>query len=535
MIRRRQNLTTSVPLIAQRDWLLPYWWDRRNDADGPSYDPVGADGLNTTERRWTLLGVLGSSARGAVDQRGLVWTGANFSLDWWIRANDRWHHPSAAAGVRQNLLDGAPVVETRLRVGKGDVVQRVGGIAGDGGALVIEFENNSDAPVALAVAVRPVTLHSACAIHHVDFADQWLRVDGLDALGTERQPGLVVGGTADGDLAALVMSTDDEPRGLPRLPVSCDRGLAHGVISIPLVHGTSIRFVAPLHPTENSPRSSSQRGSRPSVGAAPELSRVASGWRLQQADGARFVLPNTTWQTTFDHARTALKLFALDGRFCARPMTDQSVDWVDERLISIAHDQMGWHRDAASGLLSMGDSIDRRGNSNNEAGTAAALDALRVHGELSGINATAESLVDTIIGAARYLATSPAGGPEVDFSRMVGLDAAAELLMRIGDAAAASDSTSVAASVDANVVVSDRSVAAKIIRLASPGTPGVLDDAAFAALGATSGPWIQRLGSPGGYDVVTTALVAAHELSAPDRRALDRIGVLVDAASSTTT
>jgi hypothetical protein len=69
-----------------------------------------------------------------------------------VAADDRWHDPAVETGVRQSLIDGTPVIETRVRVPQGDVVQRVFAVADHGGLTVIELENASPLPVAVALS-----------------------------------------------------------------------------------------------------------------------------------------------------------------------------------------------------------------------------------------------------------------------------------------------------------------------------------------------------------------------------------------------
>ncbi len=71
-------------------------------------------------------------------------------LDWHIAADDRWHSPELESSVRQRRIDGTAVVETRVRVPNGDAVQRVYSVADYGGLTVIEVENDSALPIAVA-------------------------------------------------------------------------------------------------------------------------------------------------------------------------------------------------------------------------------------------------------------------------------------------------------------------------------------------------------------------------------------------------
>jgi hypothetical protein len=78
------------------------------------------------------------------------------ALQWFVAADDRWHVPAEEASVRQRRVDGTAVVETRVRVPHGDVVQRVFSVADAGGITVVEVENESTMPVAIAFGRRGV-------------------------------------------------------------------------------------------------------------------------------------------------------------------------------------------------------------------------------------------------------------------------------------------------------------------------------------------------------------------------------------------
>lgn len=98
-----------------------------------------------------LLGVRGGNWLADVNERGRIQPrDGSSALDWYVAADDRWHDPSAESTVRQQRRAGVPIVETRLRVPSGDVVQRVWAIAD--GFVVAEFTNSSSMPVVVALS-----------------------------------------------------------------------------------------------------------------------------------------------------------------------------------------------------------------------------------------------------------------------------------------------------------------------------------------------------------------------------------------------
>ena len=95
-------------------------------------------------------GVTGSRWRASITPWGGLspWDGE--PIEWYVAADDRWHVPATEAAVRQRRIDGTPVTETRVRVPNGDVVQRIYSVVDGGGITVVEIENESTLPVAIA-------------------------------------------------------------------------------------------------------------------------------------------------------------------------------------------------------------------------------------------------------------------------------------------------------------------------------------------------------------------------------------------------
>lgn len=109
-------------------------------------------------------GVLGGRWRATVTPWGAIepWNDDPV-LEWHIAADDRWHSPQREAAVRQTRVEGTAVVETRVRIPNGDAVQRVWSVPDQGGLTIVEIENSSPLPIAIAfthgalLSVRPPT------------------------------------------------------------------------------------------------------------------------------------------------------------------------------------------------------------------------------------------------------------------------------------------------------------------------------------------------------------------------------------------
>lgn len=104
-----------------------------------------------------IIGVRGAAWRADVTAWGDIHPfDGSAPLSWRIAADDRWYTPEAETTTRQKWYAGTPVAETRVRVPTGDVVQRVWCTADLGGVTVVEFENESTLPVAIAVTRNDV-------------------------------------------------------------------------------------------------------------------------------------------------------------------------------------------------------------------------------------------------------------------------------------------------------------------------------------------------------------------------------------------
>ena len=100
------------------------------------------------------IGSTGQFARWTVSPWGaLVPWGqeAPDTLDWFVAADDRWHIPAQEPTVRQARIEGAPVIETRIRIPDGDAVQRIWAVPDGDGNVIVEFENESPLPFAIAL------------------------------------------------------------------------------------------------------------------------------------------------------------------------------------------------------------------------------------------------------------------------------------------------------------------------------------------------------------------------------------------------
>lgn len=583
----RKRPPPTVPLLG-RGWVQPHWLERQADPTSPAYVVGGAEPANITGRNWTLVGAVGSPRIAAVDPRGLVVTRSrSWSVDWWVRSEARWHHPSRETAVRQRSLLDAPVVVTAMRIPGGDVEQRVFAVGGDPGTVVVEIENTTPVPVAVAIAVRPYGLTGQAHVEQVGLDGELVIVDGDVAVVLPRPPGEVVASNlAGGDGAALL--DRDEPRAGDRA-ATCAAGLAQIACSFPLVHGATIRFELPF---PDPPRVGLSRFRPPqrvaATAPAVRAEQVARGWIAHADRGARFVLPEGPVATTFDRARRSLLLFRRGSDVWAEPISRPGLNWRDAAPILGALDRMGLHAEVGEVVatlprrqMSSGELAGRRGEID---GTSAALAVAGSHIQLSGAEELAEMLAPTVARAAQFIERQRRTKGERDeltvgllpardvggllefryadnFWALRGLLSAARILRLAGEDEGASDVAGFAADLRVDLLASLEGVAARFGDDALPATPHrSVDERAIDALVAVwptgvlradhpmmmrtadvlrehhlHGPAHHNTIGPRGLGVYRTARLAMVELLAGDRRALERLAWLTEVATPTGT
>ena len=486
--KRRAAPVSRLPVLPGPDWVQPWWLARQRDHESAAYHPSGGVAVNAVGRSWTLVGNLDSVHRRAVDRRGLIAVrpGA-WSLDWWIRAEEDWIFPSQASGVRQRLVDGAPVVETIVRAAGGDIVQRVYAARLDAEFLVVEVENQASGPIALALAVRPYDLQGGGRVDAIERTGAALRVDGEPAVIFGRQPGDLVTGAGGVDPASLL---DDELAATSS--VTCEEGRAAAAAVVPLVHGATLRVALPL---EKAPDAADEA----LVARLPSAEQVARGWGRHAVNACRVVLPAGRVSEAFDATRQSLLLTQVRDDVDPAPYGPPLAPG-DDAMVLEAMSELGYHGSVRDVLIARARSQDALGAvwSDGADVTASTLLATERALQLQPDAALATALSEVVADAARWLLEhrEMAMAPE-------GLAAAARLLTLV-------DAPGAAAELDA---IRPRLSASPPAH--QPTTAGLIED---------------RVG-PLGFDVVSTARLAFDEAHHDPVAAYRRIEAIVGVAS----
>lgn len=405
----------------------PWWAAGQLDPTSGDFVPAGGGrdlAGNVTRRSWVLVGNLFAWDRALLDPRGLLTPdGSGWSLDWWIGAEDRWYVPAHEEHVRQHLVDATPVVETLVKVPGGDLAHRVVGVsspvAGAGGFALVEIENRTAVPVAVALAVRPYGPLGATPIRTIDLADNCVLVDDEPAVVFARAPlRCAVSGTADLDVADLVRAGDAvvEWPGAVEADAVGDAAAAQAAFIFPLPHTAVLRAVVPLGDPRPVATPAGARGGRrtrrdptePGMSfpdALPGSAQVAAGWATQRDRGVRLALPPSAFAEAVTANRAWLLLFAGGEDLVTRP--ERACDLAETADVLATLGAFGFHDEVEAIVRTWPERQLLDGHFETDGGrldaNGAALAAAARHAQLSGDATFAEDLVGCLAKGAHWI------------------------------------------------------------------------------------------------------------------------------------
>lgn len=340
------------------DWVWPYWLERQLDPRSPAFVPRGHLPVTTnmTGRDWTGVAPPHCPHKAIVDPRGLVtpWFDG-WSLDWWVKAGPRWHLPSRDGEVRQGLVGATPVVETVMGVDGGEVAERVYAVGGDELLVVVEVVNGAAGPVTVALAIRPYNPEGLAVIERIAIHVGTVSVDGRPALFLPGRPeAMAASNFHDGDSALAVMAgrTSDV---LPAR-LRCDAGLAQAAFLFPLEAGARLRAAMPLAPERRTRRRGvvAQRAGRatPVTATLPSADEVVGRWQTETDREMRLRLPEGRLADAVEANRRYLLLFHDGDDVTPGPFTYHRFWFRDAAYLLSAMDRYGFHAESAQVLRS---------------------------------------------------------------------------------------------------------------------------------------------------------------------------------------
>ena len=276
---------------------------------------------NVAESRQTIVGALGSTARAEVNERGAISpVDAAWSLDWWIGGDDRWHVPARESSVRQSAIESAPVLETLVHVPNGNIIQRVYGVSGDAGLVVVDIQNRSPGAVVIAFTIKG---SASRPVRSVSLDGTTLLIDGSPALVLPFAPARWFVSSA-GEQSAIDVVVEGLAKTGPFPECEDPKGL-EVVIMYPLAHTARMRIALAL---------GDEWPDGVALAELPSPDAAARGWLALLDRATRVVLPDQRLTDRVMLARSQVLLDADGGPVAVAALEDWGFD---------AEAEYAWH------------------------------------------------------------------------------------------------------------------------------------------------------------------------------------------------
>ncbi len=317
-------------------WILPYWAVHQYDPQSPDFIPRSHLGLsiNVTARNWTAVGTPGCSIEPVIDPRGLVTPFRNgWSVDLWLKVNDRVVFPSQELRVDQRLVNDFPLVSTKWETG-GMELESLTYVSGDVLVIRATMRNTTPAPLdaTLGIALRPFNPEGVALLHEITFdhGSPSFIINGGERLRLPSRPDFVYCSTyGEGDSAQVFLSPLDTSQ---KKSVSCPAGLASGVASY------ALHFEAR---EEKTLAASVPLGI--SGGTIKDPVEVVEEWRGLLATGTVIHTPDEHLNSMLTASLSTLLLLVDDDSITPGPWTYHQFWFRDAAVMLRALDAFGFH------------------------------------------------------------------------------------------------------------------------------------------------------------------------------------------------
>ena len=270
------------------------------------------------------LGILGSGEIITIDPFGNIsWLNSNNQrVNWGVGADDRWHFAENEKSVRQTLDEDGIMSETRMRVPGGDIVQRVDVIpVGTESAALLEFENNTPVPVAVAVILENYG--------QIEVDGTTASLKSLQVVNASKQIALCC---SSDSIQALQTSIEN---GIPQPPQSTQKLTDKNTALIfPLPHATKLRLLV----------SSEGLTELPKLEQCPSFKEITNGWRKHLSVGMQISIPENRTLNAINASRRHLLIGSgqpVESEFWVKENPEEVVPLSAAALFQWGHLQEG--------------------------------------------------------------------------------------------------------------------------------------------------------------------------------------------------
>lgn len=334
-IQLSRGLLNFTAIQTLNGWVLPFWAEQQYDPRSPAFIPRSHLGLsmNVTHRNWTGVGNPWCAVEPIVDPRGMVTLFPNgWSIDTWVRCDERSCFPSRTESVRQSLHGGLPMVITTFDADQLRV--RIDAYtAGSRFIQRVSVTTVGDRPVAGAVgiAVRPFNPEGVAPINTLGIGKEGLDIviNDSDRLHFGSVPSRIV--LANKEIGDSAWLFSGGRTGQSRDQVTCQSGFANGVAEYALALDPHEEWTCVLwYDLEPATRSD-----------VPSIQQAAETWRACLEEGTRCDIPDAQLSALMSASHAALLMSLDSSTVKPGPATYHYFWFRDAAYMLLALDRLG--------------------------------------------------------------------------------------------------------------------------------------------------------------------------------------------------
>jgi hypothetical protein len=384
-VQLTRGLLNYAALQSLPGWIFPYWAEKQFDPSDPGFIPRSHLGLsvNVTRRNWTAVGSPECTVEPVVDPRGAVMPFRNrWSIDFWVKTPRGVFFPSRLPDVRQQLLEGLPIVETNVDC-EGIRILETAYVDGRELVVNVTLDNLTGKPEDLqfAFAVRPFNPEGLAVVHRIEFdpAANSFMIDVGETLHFAETPHRVCcSNKAGGDSARsfATMEAIDTCR-----TAFCDVGLANAYAAFSVALGSEERK------TLSASVLLEKRFARDGR-AASGVAGTTRVWKGLLSKGGDIVTPDERLNLLLRSSLCTLLLLTDDTDITPGPWTYHQFWFRDAAFMLLSLDVFGYHEQAGHVIREFPARQDRSGYFRSQQGewdsTGQALWTIWQHALLSG-------------------------------------------------------------------------------------------------------------------------------------------------------
>jgi hypothetical protein len=307
MVFHARGLLNTNAIQHNLDWIWPYWVERQYNPMDISFIPrsFSITHVNLSHRNWTAIGIPDHDFFPIVDPRGLLtpfWD--SWSLDVWLVSEDGQSLiPSKLTSVEQHLdLQGGMAVVTRSTRNELELISRAETLGNDFSLeCTLTLSARSKSSTWIVVSVRPYNPEGVSFINHIISLEGiagW-RVNKRHVVLFDKEPEqCLFSNYKKGDVHTLLLKTDSSDG------IKCRVGMATAAALFRMKNGewNDVRIRIPI-------------GHRKTTTRSQEIWKTA-------LDGAACVhLPDPLFQSLYDAALRTLILHSPGGEVYPGPYT----------------------------------------------------------------------------------------------------------------------------------------------------------------------------------------------------------------------